>query len=130
MKSNAKWRFPVHATWVACLCVAALLLGSSGCNQSASGPGRIAGTITVDGRASAGVKVMIYALNRAVNDRDGTLLVQGGVVQEVATTGSGVYDCSIAAGKYMVIPAGYQGVSRLVEVKPGETTRADFQLPR
>jgi hypothetical protein len=128
MSSDAKGGLAFQPIWLACLCLVALIVVASGCDQNGSGPGRISGTITVSGRASEGVKVTIYALNRAENDRDGTLLVRGAVIQEVITGGDGVYDFSIAAGKYMLIPAGYQGVSRLVEVKTGQTARADFQL--
>jgi hypothetical protein len=128
MRSKSNWGAAIRLSWVACLCLAALTLVLSGCDRFTAGPGQVAGTLTVGGKATAGVQVTVYGLDRAENDKDDSLLVRGTQVQETTTAADGAYGFRLNAGKYVVVPVGYAGVSRLVEVKPRETTRADFQL--
>lgn len=128
MRFEPKWSVAIRPSWAVCLCLAALVLALVGCDRFNAGQGRVIGTITVGGRATEGVKVSVYALDKAENDRDGSLLVRGALIQEATTTESGGFALTLPAGKYVVIPVDYKGISRLVEVKSGETTRADFQL--
>jgi len=109
------------------LVVVALVL--AGCGRK---PGTMEGTVT-DAQSSepiAGATVAVFALERFQDVSNMDVYKKGVILHKLSTDESGQYTLSLDADKYVIQiwVDGIEVADRMVEIKPGRSTTADFNV--
>lgn len=121
-----KQKVLIQRAWVV-LTILALSLVSCG-----GGPGTLTGTVTrmEDGKPVAGAEIMVFELEKVKGLAPLDTYQKTNPVHREATDAQGTFSVSLAPARYLVEVRirGEKVASRLVEVKAGRTTAADFGL--
>ncbi len=121
-----KYEIAVQGAWVV---LAILLLGLLGCSGE---PGKLTGTVTQaeDGKPLAEVEIMVFELEKVKGVSSLDAYKKTNVAYREVTDAQGTFSVSLMPARYLVEVRirGVKVESRLVGVKAGRTTIADFSV--